>query len=126
RDQHAARNDPAQPRARAGPPLRHRLCRAGRDHRRGRAAPLRQASRGGGGRLMAQTIRRNAPPVRRQARAQGNRAKVRKARKQTSSLVDALMRVLPFTEEQLHKAFLILILASAAALAWFVASLAGL
>ena len=74
---------------------------------------------------MAQTIRRNAKPVRRQARAQGARTKVRQAKKQTSSLVDALMRVLPFTEEQLHKTFLVLILAGAAALAWLVASLAG-
>ena len=37
---------------------------------------------------MAQTIRRNAKPVRRQARAQGARTKVRQAKKQTSSLVD--------------------------------------
>jgi len=75
---------------------------------------------------MAQTIRRNARPARRQARAQGARTRVRKARAKTSSLMDALMRVLPFTEEQLHKAFLVLILAAAAALAWTVASLAGL
>jgi cell division protein FtsQ len=75
---------------------------------------------------MAQTIRRNAKPVRRQARAQASKAKVRQAKRQTSSLIDALMRVLPFTEEQLHKAFLVAILAGAAALAWLVASLAGL
>ena len=74
---------------------------------------------------MAQTIRRNAKPVRRQARAQASKAKVQQARKQTSSLIDALMRVLPFTEEQLHKAFLVMILAAAAALAWLVASFAG-
>jgi cell division protein FtsQ len=75
---------------------------------------------------MAQTIRRNAKPVRRQARAQASRTKVRKAKARTNSLIDALMRVLPFTEEQLHKAFLVMILAAAAALAWLVASLAGL
>ncbi len=75
---------------------------------------------------MAQTIRRNAKPVRRQARAQASRTKVRKARQKTNSLIDALMRILPFTEEQLHKAFLIIILAAAAGLAWLVASLAGL
>ncbi|HYD25857.1 MAG TPA: cell division protein FtsQ/DivIB [Croceibacterium sp.] len=75
---------------------------------------------------MGQTIRRNAKTVRRQARAHGTRTKVRKARQKTNSLVDALMRVLPFTEEQLHKAFLVLILAGAAGLAWLVASLAGL
>jgi cell division protein FtsQ len=75
---------------------------------------------------MAQTIRRNAAPARRQARSQGNRTKVRKARAKTNSLVDALMRFLPFTEEQLHKAFLVLILAGAAAAAWAIASAAGL
>ncbi len=75
---------------------------------------------------MAQTIRRNAKPVRRQARAQASRTKVRKAKARTNSLIDALMRVLPFTEEQLHKTFLVMILAGAAALAWLVASLAGL
>lgn len=75
---------------------------------------------------MAQTIRRNAKPVRRQARAQASKTKVRRARQKTNSFVDALMRVLPFTEEQLHKIFLILILAAAAAIAWIVASTAGL
>jgi len=75
---------------------------------------------------MAQTIRRNAGPVRRQVRSQGNRTKVRKAKAKTNSLIDALMRVLPFTEEQLHKAFLVLILVAAAGAAWTIASLAGL
>jgi len=75
---------------------------------------------------MAQTIRRNAKPVRRQARAHGNRTKVRKAQAKTNSLVDALMRVLPFTEEQLHRTFLVLILAGAAVLVWLIASVAGL
>lgn len=75
---------------------------------------------------MAQTIRRNAKPVRRQARAQASRTKVRKAKAKTNSLIDALMRILPFTEEQLHKTFLVLILAATAALAWTIASLAGL
>jgi cell division protein FtsQ len=75
---------------------------------------------------MAQTIRRNARPVRRQARVQGNKAKVRKARAKTNSLVAAAMRLLPFTEEQLTKAFLVLILAGFAALAWAIASMAGL
>ncbi len=75
---------------------------------------------------MAQTIRRNAGTVRRQSRAQATRTKARKAKARTGLLADALMRVLPFTEEQLHKFFLVLILAGVAALAWFVASLAGL
>ena len=75
---------------------------------------------------MAQTIRRKQTGVRRQARAQGTRTKVRKARAQTGSLVGALLRLLPFTEEQLHKFFLVVILAAAAVAAWFIASLAGL
>lgn len=75
---------------------------------------------------MAQTIRRKPTGVRRQARAQGTRRQVRKAKAKTNSLVDALMRVLPFTEEQLQRFFLGVILLAAAILAWFVASLAGL
>jgi len=75
---------------------------------------------------MAQTIRRGAKTVRRQARSQGTKTKVRKARAQTNSLVDALMRVLPFTEEQLHKFFLAAILGVLLLGAWLVASLAGL
>lgn len=74
---------------------------------------------------MAQTIRRNAKTVRRQARSQAGKAKVRKAKKATNSLVAAAMRVLPFTEEQLTKAFLVLILAGGVGLAWGVASYAG-
>src|SRR5690606_35229702 len=107
-----------------GAALRHRLCRTGRDHRGRSARPFRPAR--AGGILMAQTIRRNAKPVRRQARAHGNRTKVRKAQAKTNSLVDALMRVLPFTEEQLHRTFLVLILAGAAVLVWLIASVAGL
>lgn len=75
---------------------------------------------------MAQTIRRKPTGVRRQARAQGTKRQVRNARARTNSLVDALMRVLPFTEEQLHRFFLVVILGAAAVLGWFVASLAGL
>lgn len=75
---------------------------------------------------MAQTIRRNAPTVRRQARAQDNRAKVRKAKAQGNSLLDAVLRVLPFTEEQLQRTFLVLIFATVAALALVVANAAGL
>jgi cell division protein FtsQ len=75
---------------------------------------------------MAQTIRRKATGVRRQARAHDTKRQVRQARQKTSSLMDWLMRRLPFTEEQLHKGFLFLILLAAAVLAWFVASAAGL
>jgi cell division protein FtsQ len=75
---------------------------------------------------MAQTIRRKATGVRRQARTQDTKRQVRQARQKTSSLMDWLMRKLPFTEEQLHKAFLFAILLALAVLAWFVASMAGL
>ncbi|RKF21210.1 FtsQ-type POTRA domain-containing protein [Altericroceibacterium spongiae] len=75
---------------------------------------------------MSQTISRKAKGVRRQARAQDTKRQVRKARAQTNSFLDAVMRVLPFTEQQLHQIFLTLILIGALALALFVASLAGL
>jgi cell division protein FtsQ len=76
---------------------------------------------------MAQTIRRKATTgVRRQARAHDTKRQVRQARQKTSSLMDWLMRKLPFTEEQLHKTFLILILISAAAVAVLIANMAGL
>jgi cell division protein FtsQ len=75
---------------------------------------------------MARTIRRKQTGVRRQARAQGTQRKVRSARARTGSLVDALLRVLPFTQEQLHKFFLVAILAAAAVAAWFIAGMAGL
>jgi cell division protein FtsQ len=75
---------------------------------------------------MAQTIRRQAPTVRRTARRQGTKAKVTKARKQTSSFADAILRYVPLSDEQLHTFFLVAILAGALALAWEVASFAGL
>ena len=75
---------------------------------------------------MAQTIRRKATGVRRQARAHDTKRQVRQAKQKTSSLMDWLMRKLPFTEEQLHKTFLFLILLGLAVLAWLVASMAGL
>lgn len=75
---------------------------------------------------MSQTIRRGGKGVRRAAAARGTARKVDKARQRTGSFIDALLRYLPFTEEQLHRGFLAIILGGAVALAWFVASLAGL
>ncbi|ANU08540.1 cell division protein FtsQ/DivIB [Paraurantiacibacter namhicola] len=75
---------------------------------------------------MAQTIRRKSTGVRRQARAQGTKRQVRKATKQTSSLFGALLRLLPFTEEQLHRIFLVLIIGGLLAAAYGVAAYAGL
>jgi cell division protein FtsQ len=75
---------------------------------------------------MAQTIRRKATGVRRQARAHDTKRHVRQAKQKTSSLMGWLLRKLPFTEDQLYGFFLFLILVFAAVLAWFVASMAGL
>lgn len=75
---------------------------------------------------MSQTIRRGGKGVRRAAAARGTARKVDKARARTGSALDTAMRWLPFTEEQLHRGFMAAILGGAAALAWFVASLAGL
>ena len=75
---------------------------------------------------MAQKIRRSAPTARRQARRQGTKRQVRKAQATTGWLVDGALDVLPFTQAQIQRFFLILILAGVAALAWGVASLAGL
>jgi cell division protein FtsQ len=75
---------------------------------------------------MAQTIKRKAKGVRRQAAAHGKAQKVRKAKDRTGSFIDWLMRILPFTEDQLHRIFLAMILGGGVALAWFVASLAGI
>ncbi len=75
---------------------------------------------------MAQTIKRKAQGVRRAAAARGTAQKVKRARSTTGAVADMLMRWLPFTEEQLQRIFLAIILGGAVALAWVVASLAGL
>ena len=71
------------------------------------------------------TIKRSAKGVRRAAKANARAKTARNAKKKTGGFFDWLMGLLPFTEEQLHKIFLGIILAAALALAWFVASLAG-
>ena len=75
---------------------------------------------------MAQTIKRGGKGVRRAAAAKGRAQTARRAKAKTHSAFDGVMALLPFTEEQLHKVFLAVILGGAVALAWFVASLAGL
>lgn len=74
---------------------------------------------------MAQTIKRGGKGVRRSAAARGAVRKVDRAKARTGSVIDTLMRFLPFTEEQLHRFFLATILGGTAVLVWFVASLAG-
>lgn len=71
------------------------------------------------------TVRRQAQGVRRQARAQENTRRVRKARSQGRSFFGYVLGLLPFTEAQLRRAFTFLILAGAAALVLFIASLSG-
>ncbi|WP_347303284.1 FtsQ-type POTRA domain-containing protein [Croceibacterium sp. TMG7-5b_MA50] len=76
---------------------------------------------------MAQTLRRTGQRnVRRQARGAQAAQKARAAKAQTGGLLDAAARLLPFTEEQLHRFFLGLIFLAVAAIAWLVASLAGI
>jgi cell division protein FtsQ len=74
---------------------------------------------------MSQTIRRKGATVRKTAAAQGKKAKVSQAKARTGSALDMVMAVLPFSEAQLHRMFLIVILAAAAMLVWVVASVAG-
>lgn len=74
---------------------------------------------------MAETINRKGKGVRRAAAARSRADTARKARARTSGAVGGAMALLPFTEDQLHKVFLAMILGGAVALAWFVASLAG-
>ena len=74
---------------------------------------------------MATVSRKATKGVRRSAAAKGRAQTARRARAKTGSLLDKLMAVLPFTEEQLHRIFLALIFGGAVALALFVANLAG-
>jgi len=75
---------------------------------------------------MAQTIRRGGKAVRKAAAASSTKRKVTAARRQTGSVVDSVMRWIPFSEETLHRILMTLILGGAAVLAWVVASMAGL
>jgi len=75
---------------------------------------------------MAQRITRNASGVRQQARVQGRAGQVRKARAAGSGLVDRTMNALPFTEEQWHRFFMVLIVAAALVVAVVVLRLTGL
>ncbi|RIV88078.1 cell division protein FtsQ/DivIB [Aurantiacibacter zhengii] len=68
---------------------------------------------------MARTNSRNTRGVRRQARAQGTSRKVNSARRKGQSILGRVLGMLPFTEEQLQKAFTVLILGGAlVGLAW--------
>ena len=75
--------------------------------------------------MSAQTIKRGGKGVRRAAAAQSKARQVRAAKARTGSALDAAMGWLPFTEAQLHRFFLAVILGGAVVLAWTVASYAG-
>jgi cell division protein FtsQ len=76
--------------------------------------------------MTSQTLKRKATSARRTAAAEGKARKVKAAKARTGSALDRAMAMLPFSEEQLHRVFLVVILGGAVALAWFVAGLAGL
>ena len=71
-------------------------------------------------------VTRKPTGVRRSAAARSRSQKARAAKKHTSGLLDRTMTALPFTEEQWHKFFLVLILAVGMIIAWNVAKYAGL
>ncbi len=75
---------------------------------------------------MSQKIKRGGASVRKSAAAQGKARTVRSAKAKTGSAFDTVMSWLPFTEMQLQRIFLAVILGGAVALAWIVASFAGI
>ncbi len=74
---------------------------------------------------MARKVTRNTKGVRRQARAQGNSRRVRSARNTGQSIIWRTLGMLPFTEDQLHKAFTVMILAAGVAFVLFLANISG-
>lgn len=74
---------------------------------------------------MSQKISRKPQSARKAAAVSGAQRKVQKAKARTGTAFDRALAVMPFSEEQLHRVFLAVILGGAAVLAWTVASLAG-
>ncbi len=70
-------------------------------------------------------VSRAAPGIRRSAAARGRNAKARAARTRTVGVMGRALALLPFTEAQLHKAFLAFIFAAILAAAWALASITG-
>jgi len=75
---------------------------------------------------MSQTIRRKPAPARKIAARNKQARNMRNAKARTGSMLDAVMDWLPFSEDQLHKLFLVAILAVAAITVVVVARLAGI
>lgn len=74
---------------------------------------------------MSQKLKRGGPSARAVAARADTGRKMRKARARTNSTFDRLLAALPFSEAQLHRLFLAMILGAAVSLAWVVASMAG-
>jgi cell division protein FtsQ len=74
---------------------------------------------------MSQKLKRSGPSARAVAARADTGRKLRKARAQTNTTFDRLLAALPFSEAQLHRLFLAIILGAAVSLAWLVASMAG-
>ncbi len=74
---------------------------------------------------MAKIKRSGGTGVRRAAKSQSRAAGARRAKAKTSSIVDRMMGVLPFTEEQWSTIWLTLIIGGAVGLAFVIANLAG-
>lgn len=75
--------------------------------------------------MSARTIKRGGKSARKVAAAQGKAQRVRSARAKTGSVFDTMMTWLPFSEGQLHRIFLAMILGAVAVGAWMAASFAG-
>lgn len=74
---------------------------------------------------MSQVIKRGGKSVRKAAASQGKARQVRVAKARTGSVIGTALGWLPISEDQWQRIFLAAILAAAAALAWIVASFAG-
>jgi cell division protein FtsQ len=74
---------------------------------------------------MARKVKRKAQGVRRAANSRSRASKARAAQRQSKGVVNTALNALPISQKQLQGGFLALILAGAAALAWWVASAAG-
>jgi cell division protein FtsQ len=71
------------------------------------------------------TVKRKTTGVRRSAAAKTRAAKARTARNHTQGGLNRVLSLLPFDDDQLHRIFLAIIIGAGVALAWFIASLAG-
>ncbi len=74
---------------------------------------------------MSQKYKRGGKSVRKAAAAQGKASKARIVKARTGSAFDSVMALMPFSDAQLHRVFLAVILGAGVSLAWIVASFAG-